>query len=246
VKVLIVDDEAPARALIRELLSAHDDVEIVGEAKDGLEAVRQARDLKPDLIFLDVEMPKLSGIEALELIEPAAAVIFVTAYDEYAVKAFEVNAVDYLLKPLSASRFADALTRARGRFGTTGSTAATEIARAIRPPGTFLNRIVVRDGARVELVAVGDLDYVKGQADYIELFVASRSLLKQQTLQSLEESLDPQRFVRIHRSYIVNLSRVRWVEPYTESSKVVVLEGGRKLPLSRAGETRLKAIFGDR
>jgi two-component system, LytTR family, response regulator len=243
VKVLIVDDEAPARALVRELLLAHDDVEVVGEAKDGLEAVRQARDLKPDLIFLDVEMPKLSGVEALEIMEPAVAVIFVTAYDEYAVKAFEVNAVDYLLKPLSASRFADALARARGRLGTTGSTVATEIARAIRPPGTFLNRIVVRDGARVELIAVGDLDYAKGQADYIELFVGSRSLLKQQTLQSLEESLDPQRFVRIHRSYIVNLSRVRRVEPYTESSKVVVLDGGRKLPLSRAGEARLKAIF---
>jgi two-component system, LytTR family, response regulator len=246
VKVLIVDDEAPARALLRELLSAHDDVEIVGEARDGLEAVRQARDLKPDLIFLDVEMPKLSGIEALELVDPTAAVIFVTAYDEYAVKAFEVNAVDYLLKPLSASRFADALTRARGRIGTTSPAVATDIARAFRPPGTFLNRVVVRDGARVELIAVGDLDYVKGQADYVELCVGSRSLLKQQTLQSLEASLDPQRFVRIHRSFIVNLSRVRRVEPYTESSKVVVIEGGRKLPLSRAGEARLKAILADR
>jgi two-component system, LytTR family, response regulator len=243
-RVLIVDDEEPARRLLAEYLRAHPAWRIVAEAKNGLEALQRAKEHQPDLLLLDVQMPKLDGFEVLGLLAPEIAVIFTTAFDEYAVRAFEVHAVDYLLKPFSAERLAQALARAEKRFGEQRRVTAPELARAARSPGSYLERLVIRDGAEIVIIAATAIDYVRGQDDYIEVFHDSRSSLTQQTLQSLEAGLDPRQFVRVHRSYLLNVSRVARIEPWGHGSKMAVLHDGRQVPISRAGETRLRAALG--
>lgn len=243
-RVLVADDEEPARRLLAEYLRAHPDWRIVAEAKNGLEALQLAKEQKPDLLLLDVQMPKLDGFEVLGLLAPEIAVIFTTAFDEYAVRAFEVHAVDYLLKPFSAERLAQALTRAQERLGQVRSLAAPELARAARRAGSYLERLVIRDGAEILIISVPNIHYVRGQDDYIEVFHDSRSSLTQQTLQSLEASLDPSQFVRVHRSYLLNVSRVARIEPWGQGSKMAVLKDGRTVPVSRSGEARLRAVLG--
>lgn len=238
-KVLIADDEAPARALLRELVGARPELQLVGEACDGLEAVELAQQQKPDLVFLDVQMPRLDGFEVLEVLEPQIGVIFTTAYDHYALRAFEVNAVDYLLKPFTSERFEEALRRAEQRLGGQRP-AASALAAAARPSGSFAARIVIKDGARVELLAAGDLDYAQAQGDYVELVSGPRSWLKEQTLQDLESSLDPARFVRLHRSYLVQGERLLRIEPVTRDSRVAVLKTGARIPVSESGLARVR------
>jgi two-component system, LytTR family, response regulator len=249
---VLVDDEELARALLREYIGSSSDIEIVAECANGFEAVKAITEKKPDLVFLDVQMPKLDGFEVLELIGQDVAVIFVTAYDQYAMRAFDEHAVDYLLKPFSLDRFKKALERARQRLGEKGSEpglvakpAAVELARAARPPQEFLQRIVVKDGARVHIIPVERLDYAESQDDYVSLHSQGKSYLKEQTISSLEAALDPERFVRIHRSVIVNLERVAKIEPYAKDSRVAVLSDGAQLPVSRAGYERLRALLGD-
>jgi two-component system LytT family response regulator len=243
-RVLVADDEEPARRLVLEYLRAHPHLKLVGEAKHGLEAVQLASTEKPDLILLDVQMPKLDGFEVLGLIAPEIAVVFTTAFDEYAVHAFEVHAVDYLLKPFTAERFAQALARVEKRLGAPRSLPAPELAQAARAPGTFLDRLVIRDGAEILIIPTSRIDFVKGQDDYIEVFHDGRSSLTQQTLASLETNLDPKQFVRVHRSYLLNVARVARLEPWGHSSKVAVLADGRTVPVSRSGEARLKTVLG--
>ena len=242
---VIVDDEELARQLLREYLTASPGVEILAECANGFEAVKAISERKPDLVFLDVQMPKLDGFEVLELIGRDVAVIFVTAYDQYAMKAFDAHAVDYLLKPFSQDRFAKALERARQRLGEKLPPPA-EITRSARPPEQHAERIVVKDGARVHIIPVDKLDYAEAQDDYVELHSQGKSFLKQQTISSLEAALDPQRFVRIHRSIIVNLERVAKIEPYAKDSRIAVLSDGTQLQVSRAGYDRLKALLGER
>jgi len=239
---MIVDDEELARGLIREMLRKHADVEVVAECANGFEAVKAAAEHKPDLIFLDVQMPKLDGFEVLELIGTQAAVIFVTAYDTYAMRAFDVHAVDYLLKPFSEERFEAALGRARQRIGQKMPEPAALAADA-RPPSQYLEHIVIKDGTRVHIIPVAKLDYVEAQDDYVAVWSGGKSFLKQQTISSLESALDPSRFIRIHRSYIVNLERVAKMEPYTKESRVAVLADGKQLPVSRAGYARLSELL---
>jgi two-component system LytT family response regulator len=243
-RVLLVDDEEPARRLLAEYLSSHPGWVVAGEAKNGLEAVRLAQELAPDLLLLDVQMPKLDGFEVLGLLAPETAVIFTTAFDEYAVRAFEVHAVDYLLKPFSAERFSEALARAEHRLGAVRPLLAPELARAARNPGAYLERLVIRDGAEILIVPAPAIDYVRGQDDYVEVFHDGRSSLTQQTLQSLEASLDPRQFVRVHRSYLLNIGRVARLEPWGQGSKMAVLKDGRTVPVSRSGEARLRAALG--
>jgi two-component system LytT family response regulator len=243
-RVVVVDDEEPARRLLAEYLRAHPAWRIVGQAKNGLEALQLAKEHRPHLLLLDVQMPKLDGFEVLGLLAPEIAVIFTTAFDEYAVRAFEVHAVDYLLKPFSAERLAQALTRAEKRLGELRSLAAPELQRAARSPGRYLERLVIRDGAEILLISVPAIDFVRGQDDYVEVFHQARSSLTQQTLQSLEASLDPQQFVRVHRSYLLNVSRVARIEPWGHGSKMAILHDGRHVPVSRAGEARLRAALG--
>ena len=242
--VMIVDDEELARKLLREMLADHPEIEIVAECANGFEAVKTAAERKPDLIFLDVQMPKLDGFEVLELIGPGVGVIFVTAYDAYALRAFDVHAVDYLLKPFSKQRFEAALALAENRLGENTPPAAI-LAATARAPG-YLERIVVKDGARVHIIPVARLDFAEAQDDYISLVSNGKAYLKQQTISSLEESLDPRQFIRIHRSYIVNLDRVVKMEPYTKDTKVAVLNDGKQLPVSRSGYLRLTALLGEK
>jgi two-component system LytT family response regulator len=245
---VIVDDEELARALMREYIGSGPDLEIVAECANGFEAVKAITEKKPDLVFLDIQMPKLDGFEVLELIGQDVAVIFVTAYDQYAMRAFDEHAVDYLLKPFSLERFQKALERARLRLGENPRverTAVAELSRAARPPQEFLQRIVVRDGARVHIIPVDRLDYAESQDDYVSLHSQGKNYLKEQTISSLEAALDPQRFVRIHRSVIVNLERISKIEPYAKDSRVAVLSDGSQLPVSRAGYEKLRSLLGE-
>jgi two-component system, LytTR family, response regulator len=244
-RTLVVDDEELARQVMRELLSAHEEIDVVAECRNGLEAVKAVAEHKPDLLFMDVQMPKLTGFDVLELIGTEVPVIFVTAYDEYAMKAFEVHALDYLLKPVGKQRLAAAVKRVLTRTAEK-LPEATELAASARPAGKFAERIVVKDGTKVTLIPVAKLDYAEAQDDYVALSSQGQKHLKQQTFASLEAALDPEQFVRIHRSYLVNLHRVARIEPYGRESRVAVLSSGIKLPVSRAGYARLQSLLDER
>jgi len=245
IRAVIVDDEELARHLVCEMLSVHPEVAVVAECANGFEAVKAIAELKPDLVFLDVQMPKLDGFEVLELTGADMAVIFVTAYDSYAMRAFEVHAVDYLLKPFSAARFEAALEHAKSHLGQRMPPPA-ELSRAARPPAQYAERIVVKDGVKVHIIPVAQLDYAEAQDDYVALASGGKKYLKQQTITSLEGCLDPSRFVRIHRSYLVNLERVTKIEPYGKDSKLAILADGTRLPISRTGYARLAALLGQK
>ncbi|HUN89907.1 MAG TPA: LytTR family DNA-binding domain-containing protein [Terriglobales bacterium] len=242
IRAVVVDDEELARQVLRELIAAHPEIELVAECANGFEAVKAVTELKPDLLFLDIQMPKLDGFEVLELIGGDMAVIFATAYDEYALKAFDVHAVDYLLKPFGAERFEKALQRARERMGTPIPPPA-DLAQAARAPGDHLDRVVVRDGTKVHIIPCAKLDFVEAQDDYVALASEGHKYLKQQTIASLEAALDPKSFLRVHRSYIVNLERVSRIEPYGKDSKVAILRDDTRLPVSRAGYDRLRTVL---
>jgi len=245
-KALIVDDEELARKILREMLSTHPEIKVVAECANGMEAVKAAAEFAPDLLFLDVQMPKLTGFDVLELVDATKlAVIFVTAYDQYAMKAFDVHALDYLLKPFSRDRFESALTRAKQQKPE-ARTEPAALAAAARPAGQYLERIVVKDGTKVTLIPALKLDYAEALDDYVSLVSEGKKHLKQQTISGLEMALDPALFVRIHRSYVVNLERVVRIEPYAKDSKVAILTSGVKLPVSRAGFARLKKLLDDR
>jgi two-component system LytT family response regulator len=242
-RVLIVDDEDPARTLLKEYLAREDGVEVVGECRNGFEAVKAVAELSPDLLFLDIQMPKLTGFEVLELVGRDLAVVFVTAFDEHALRAFEVNAVDYLLKPVAPDRFRAALVRARERARGRVRVPVPELIQAARPPGDKVERILVRDGARVVVIPVAELDYAEAQDDYVGLHTKGKVHLKQQTLADLEASLDESRFVRIHRSYLLNLDRLARLESEGGESRAAVLADGTRLPVSRSGYARLKVLL---
>ena len=242
IRVVIVDDEELARQMLHEFLVGHSEIEIVADCKNGFEAVKAVTELKPDLIFLDIQMPKLDGFEVLELIGTDRAVVFVTAYDEFAIRAFDIHAVDYLLKPFGVERFETALQRARQRLGGKLPPPA-ELSASARPAAHYPERIVVRDGTRVHIIPVNRLDYAEAQDDYVALSAEGKKHLKQQTISSLEAVLDPSRFLRIHRSYLVNLERVTKIEPYSKDTYVVVLSSGTQLPVSRSGYARLRAAL---
>jgi len=244
IRAVIVDDEDLARQILREYLRSEEDIEIVAECGNGFAAVKAVAEHKPDLLFLDVQMPKLDGFEVLELVDREVAVVFVTAYDQYAMKAFDAAAVDYLLKPFSADRFRMALERVRRRLGEKRPMpVAAELKSAARAPGQYVERIVVKDGARVHVIPVSQLDFAEAQDDYVSLRSEKKNYLKQQTISSLEASLDPARFVRVHRSYIVNLERIAKIEPYTKDARLAILTDGSQIPVSRAGYARLKELL---
>src|SRR5262245_37269418 len=242
-RIVIVDDEALARSVVREYLDSIADVEIVAECANGFEAVKAVAELAPDLLLLDIQMPKLTGFEVLELVDRDVAVVFVTAYDEHALKAFEVNAVDYLLKPVAPDRFRAALSRARERVRSRLPLPVPQLLQAARPEGAPVERILVRQGARVQVIPIPDLDYAEAQDDYVGLHAGGKEYLKQQTLTELEKTLDPARFVRIHRSYLLNLDRLQRLEGDGGDGRVAILKSGARLPVSRSGYSRLKAFL---
>ena len=243
-RIAIVDDEELARRLLREYLSAYDDIEVVAECANGFEAVKAVADLKPDLLLLDIQMPRLDGFEVLELVGREVGVIFVTAYDQYALRAFDVHAVDYLLKPVSEERLREALERARARLSARQSAVApSEITRSARPSGAHLERVAIRDGGNVHVLPVSKIDYVEAQDDYVCFKAEGKGYLKQQTLGDVEGSLNPAQFVRIHRSYILNIDRLAKLELYAKDSHAAILKDGTRLAVSRAGYARLTAVL---
>ena len=243
IRAVVVDDEELSRALIREYVADHPDVDVVAECANGFAAVAAVTDLEPDLIFLDIQMPKLDGFEVLELIGSDVCVIFVTAYDSYALRAFEVHAVDYLLKPFGAKRFAEALDEARGRLKRAEQVPVARVVAAARPPGAHLERILIRSGSKVEVIPVGSIDYVRARDDYVGLVVRGRERLKQQTLADLEGQLDPARFVRIHRSTILNIDRLAGLDLASRHSHVAVLKDGAQLAVSKSGYAKLNELL---
>jgi two-component system LytT family response regulator len=241
-RVLIVDDEHLARALLREYLGAHSDIEIVGECANGFEAVKAIAEIDPDLVFLDIQMPKLDGFEVVELAGSKPHYIFATAYDQFALRAFEVHAIDYLLKPFSRERLAQALAHARARRQQPAQVEAVvaEAAQRHQP----LERILIRDGARVHVVMASSVDYIEAQDDYVAVHAAGKSYLKNQRLSELESQLDPHAFVRIHRSYIVNVGAVVRIEPVSKDNHCAVLKSEVRLPISRSGYARVRELLG--
>jgi two-component system LytT family response regulator len=243
IRAVIVDDEELARGLVREYLFAYPEIDIVAECANGFEAVKAITELAVDLLFLDIQMPKLNGFEVLELVNMHPAVVFVTAYDEYALKAFEVHAVDYLLKPFSRERFAEALLRAKERIGKRESPDLTKLVADAQPRKNPLDRLLIREGSKVHVIPVEKIDYIEAQDDYFSVKFEGKKLLKQGTLSTLEEELDPKRFIRIHRSYILNIDRLSKIEPYAKDSRVAILNDGTRLQVSRAGYAKLKEML---
>lgn len=241
-RAVIVDDEPLARSVMRELLGAHADVEIVGECANGFEAVKAVSDAAPDLLLLDIQMPKLDGFEVLDLIGGETDVIFVTAYDQYAIRAFEVHAVDYLLKPFSPERLAEALARARQRIASRAKLPPTLIAdtRAQHAP---LERILIRDRSDVHVIPVHKIDFIESQDDYVSIRTGGKTYLKEQTLGELESLLDAAAFARIHRRYILNLSRLAKIELGAKDSRIAILTDGTQLPISKSGYARLRELL---
>jgi two-component system LytT family response regulator len=241
--VVIVDDEAPARALVREYLEQHSDVHVVAECTNGLEAVKAANELRPDLLILDIQMPKLDGFEVLDLIgADTTGVVFTTAHDDYALRAFEVHAVDYLLKPFGPERFAESLRLARSRIAQRQPIPARELLEAHRE-GSAIDRILIRDRSQVHVIPVEQIDYVEAQDDYVSIRAAGRSYLKEQTLGELEAQLAAKGFVRIHRRYILNVSRLAKIELSEKDNRVAILNDKTELPISRSGYAKLRELL---
>ena len=242
-RIAVVDDEPLARAVLCEFLAAEPNVEVVAECANGFEAVKAVSEKSPDLLLLDVQMPKLDGFEVLDLVGRDVAVVFTTAYDQYALRAFEVHAVDYLLKPVSAERLSEALARVRERLGRGERSASPGAMAAAKPREGHAHRVLVRDGPRVHVIPVEKIDYVQAQDDYVCFVSDGKSYLKDQTMGAVESALDPARFVRIHRSYLLNIERIARVELYAKDSRIAILRDGKRLPVSRAGYQRLARML---
>jgi two-component system LytT family response regulator len=242
IKVILVDDEPLARSVVKEYLFAYDNISVVQECNDGFEGVKAITQHKPDLIFLDIQMPKINGFEMLELIESPPSVIFTTAFDEYAVKAFEAHAVDYLLKPFSKERFDLALKKWLQQ-NRQGNAKATTLPDAIRQPEER-NRIVVKENGNIRIIPVHEIIYLEAYDDYVKIYTAKEMFLKKKTLSFYESSLDPTQFVRVHRSYIIQISHITRIEPIEKETYVSILKSGQRIPLSKSGYGRLKTILG--
>jgi two-component system LytT family response regulator len=245
-RVIIVDDEPLARAVLREHLGLHPDVEIVGECANGFEAVKAIAELAPDLAFLDIQMPKLDGFEVVELAGAKTHYVFVTAYDQFALRAFDVHALDYLLKPFTRERLAQALAHARERVAapaTEGEAAMRALVSDARARHQPIERVLIRDGARVQVIPVARIDYIEAQDDYVAICSEGRQWLKNQRMAELESQLDPQAFLRVHRSYIVNLGTIARIEPTGKDGHCAVLKSGARVPISRSGYQKMRDLM---
>jgi two-component system, LytTR family, response regulator len=243
IRTIIVDDEEPARLLLREYLAHRDDIQLVAECANGFEAVKAITELNPDLAILDIQMPKLSGFEVLELVENPPVVIFATAYDQYAVKAFELHAVDYLLKPFSKERLNEALDHSVKRLKTKKPLPVETIAADAGMKPAILERVLVKAGSKVYVIPANKIDYIEAEDDYVAIKSEGKSHLKQQRMAELEKQLDPARFVRVHRSSIINLERIARIELYAKDSRMAILKDGTKILISRAGYDKLKKML---
>jgi two-component system LytT family response regulator len=242
IRIIIIDDEAPARELIKHYLKEVDSIEIIAECSDGFSALKSISQLKPDLVFLDIQMPRLTGIELVEVLTEKPEIIFTTAYDQFALRAFELNAVDYLMKPFEKRRFLVAVNKAieKIRSGAGKKTPVNQLFTKKPDSLSPVNRIVVRKANSINIIPVDQVRYVEAQDDYVMIYHSAGKALKQQTMKFYEDNLPKESFVRIHRSYIVKIEEIFRIEPYSKDNYVAVLHSGDKLPVSRAGYKHLK------
>jgi len=240
-KTIIIDDEPLARSIVKEYLQSHNDIEVVAECNDGFEGMKAIQQYKPDLIFLDIQMPKINGFEMLELVEDPPSVIFTTAFDEFAIKAFELNAVDYLLKPFNKDRFDKAIQKFLQQATNQQTQAVLET--AAQSPGQQ-NRIVVKVGNKIKIIPVTQISYLEAADDYVKIVTAEGSFLKKRTMNFFEQSLATWHFVRIHRSYIVNTQLITRIDAHEKDSHLILLSSGAKLPVSKTGYSKLKEVLG--
>ena len=240
IKTIIVEDEKLARDLIKDYLQNHKDFELTGEYEDGFSGLKAINEMKPDLIFLDIQMPKLTGFEMLEVLEHHPAIIFTTAYDQYALKAFEHNALDYLLKPYSKDRFNEALGKARERIQSGDTESISRLVQHRDEQEDEIHRVVVKSRSRINVIPVDEIIYLEAQDDYVMIYTLQSKHLKQKTMKFFEAHLPSGDFVRIHRSYIVKLSEIAQMQLYEKESYIVILKNGVKLPVSKSGLPKLK------
>ena len=244
IRTILIDDEPLSREIVKSYLKGYPDVSVVEECNDGFEGVKAIQQHKPDLIFLDIQMPKINGFEMLELIEQVPAVIFTTAFDEYAIRAFEANATDYLLKPFSEDRFKKAMDKflEKARSGATDQSAhlAGTLAQAPVSP----DRIVVKTGTKVKIIPVKDIHFLEADDDFVRIVTDEGGFLKNKTLQYYEKALDPALFVRVHRSYLLHVNRITRIDPYQKESHLAILRDGKQIPVSKTGYVRLKEVLG--
>lgn len=241
VKVIIIDDEPLARSILTEYLSGNDRLEILAECSNGFEGLKAIQEGKPDLVFLDVQMPKINGFEMLELLENPVPVIFTTAYDEYAIKAFELNAVDYLLKPFSRGRLEAAVEKF---LNVKPSVESQKLPQVLELNPARQNRVVVKDGSKIKVIPVQKIQYFMAADDYVKIYTSEGVFLKKSTMSFFEESLRTHHFVRVHRSYLVNSQLITRIEPYEKEGHLVILTTGVSLPVSRTGYGNLKEVLG--
>ncbi len=241
--VIIIDDEPLARSIVKEYLQSYTEIKMLAECNDGFEGLKAIQQYEPDLIFLDIQMPKINGFEMLELIEIAPPVIFTTAFDEYAIKAFESNAIDYLLKPFSKERFDKALQKYISQQKPFSQKTEAVLESAAQSP-VQQNRVVVKDGSKIKIIPVSQIQYLEAADDYVKIFTAEGSFLKKKTMSYFEQSLFSFQFVRVHRSYIVNTQLITRIDAYEKDSHLLLLSTGSKLPVSKAGYSKLKEVLG--
>lgn len=241
IPAILIDDEPLARSIVREYLEAFPEIEVMQECNDGFEGMKAIMQYKPQLVFLDVQMPKINGFEMLELIEQPPAVIFVTAFDEYAIKAFELHAVDYLLKPFSKERFTKAVEKFLGQTHT--AVAEPLLASAAVSPQQR-QRIVVKNAGKIKIIPVEDVHYLEAADDYVKINTKEGSFLKNRTMAHFEDILDSTQYVRTHRSYIINVQLITRIDPYEKDNHLAILKDGKKIPVSKAGYSKLKEVLG--
>lgn len=243
IRTVIVEDEKLARNLLKSFLQDTDTIELVGECENGFEGVKTINELKPDLVFLDIQMPKINGFELLELLDHKPHIIFATAYDQYALKAFEYHAADYLLKPYSKDRLFEAIDKVAERIRTEGS--GSDVAEKIsdHPREEYLNRIVVKDRHKIHIIPTDQIRYIESMDDYVLIYTREGRYIKQKTMKFLEKALDPANFVRIHRSSIVNVEEINEIQQYEKESYIVILHDKTKLKVSKNGYKNLKDLL---
>ncbi|UCG28803.1 MAG: LytTR family transcriptional regulator DNA-binding domain-containing protein [Bacteroidales bacterium] len=240
VKAIIVEDEELARNLIREYLNDYPEIVVIGEYADGFSGTKAINELKPDLVFLDIQMPKLTGFELLELLDYHPDVIFTTAYEQYAIEAFEKSAVDYLLKPYSRERFKKAVEKVLNKVGAGSDNMVDKLVGHTERSPEPLERIVVRSGKKIHVIPVSQVHYLEAQDDYVMIHSPEGRFLKQKTMNHFESHLDPKNFIRVHRSYIVNVSQIEKLELYEKETYLIHLKTGSKIPVSKSGLKKLK------
>ena len=245
IRAIIIDDEPLARSLVKEYLQHFSEVEPVQECGDGFEGVKAIMQYQPDLIFLDIQMPKINGFEMLELIENPPSVIFTTAFDEYAIRAFEAHAVDYLLKPFSRERFIKAVEKFLGQVNLQQQKINTDsLLQSVTEMPVQQERIVVKTSGKIKIIPVADLIYLEAADDYVKLWTKEGSFLKNKTMAYFEKALPQNQFVRTHRSYMINVQEITRIDPYEKENHLAILRSGARIPVSRNGYAKLKTILG--